>query len=437
MSDHAPCLPCDAAEGNARAVAAQLAGGAAVDRGRALTGETLLFLAAQNGHADVVRALLAAGAAVDLAQVPNGATPLLGAAKNGHVDVMNALADAGAALDVAVEHGASHMVTTKRNGVDCQVEELLGDGDTVTFASSYGVSPLSIAALRGHTNAVKLLLERGADAARPVPGGPTPLVLAVQHGHADVVKELVVAGAPVGSITEVGSAWHVAVIAKPRLSSVSRALRSTPVGPPAVRVYADVMLGRTPLTVDVMRPLLRPGRVRFARDMRATHHLLHMCTIASVDVRQAVGAEEQADVQRPHFQNVYHPVWNKLRDDEKHLALQTVTEAMRFGLLGAESYYALYTAYDVGCEMAIQRGDVSRRLSFLHAQQVSLFEAGTQVVKVARAQYDELTRAFDAQAKMEVKVDAMCQAGKHLRHEFDNLRRDLAHRDAHTRKVVL
>ena len=188
-----------AARGDAGAIAALLAGGAAPDP-RDGHGRTPLHVAAFGSHDEAVRALVRGGAdpralehqrydAITIAAVaddaelvrllvslggdpravtsPYDGTALIAAAHLGHVEVVRALIEAGAPLDHVNNLGWTALIESI----------VLGDGGP------------------RHTETLRLLVEAGADVNRADRAGATPLALARGRGHTAMVALLEKAGA--------------------------------------------------------------------------------------------------------------------------------------------------------------------------------------------------------------------------------------------------
>ena len=164
-------------------------------------GTTPLHTALLQGHSvEEVRVLLRAGEAnVNQAMMETGDTPLYIAAQQGHLDAVRALVDAGASVDQAVDDGATPLCIAAEDGHLEVVRALVGAGASVELAMNDGATPLFIAAQRGHLEVVRVLLKAGATPiGQQVVGhhaaisivGSTPLELALNEVRLDIVREL-------------------------------------------------------------------------------------------------------------------------------------------------------------------------------------------------------------------------------------------------------
>ena len=168
------------------------------------TGETLLFVAAQNGHDRVCQHLLAAGAFayVNKGRFLDAATPLHMAAGKGHSLVVQALLAGRAVPDRADSHaGRTPLFYAASRGQYDAAHLLLSAGSDPNWLDQQGVVPLYVAAQNGKTLVVDLLLHAGAlvDGVAPTPASGArrksapafiPLHAAAKHGHVDCVRRL-------------------------------------------------------------------------------------------------------------------------------------------------------------------------------------------------------------------------------------------------------
>lgn len=168
------------------------------------TGETLLFVAAQNGHDRVCQQLLGAGAFayVNKGRFLDGANPLHMAAGKGHSLVVQALLVGRAVPDRADSHaGRTPLFYAASRGQHESVQMLLDAGSDPNWLDQQGVVPLYVAAQNGKALVVDLLLRAGAlvdgvstpgSGARRK-GAPAfiPLHAAAKHGHFDCVRRLI------------------------------------------------------------------------------------------------------------------------------------------------------------------------------------------------------------------------------------------------------
>ena len=173
------------------------------------TGETLLFVAAQNGHDAVCSQLLAAGAFayVNKGRFLDAATPLHMAAGKGHSRVVRVLLDGRALPDRADSHaGRTPLFYAASRGQQECVHLLLVARANPNWLDQQGVVPLYVAAQNGEATIVTQLLGAGAivngvvPAPRPGaprPGAPAfiPLHAAAKHGHVEAARQLLRAGA--------------------------------------------------------------------------------------------------------------------------------------------------------------------------------------------------------------------------------------------------
>ncbi|KAK3947945.1 ankyrin repeat-containing domain protein [Pseudoneurospora amorphoporcata] len=161
------------------------------------TGETPLYIAAQNGHGQACEALLRWGADANAVVkllldtgTRVGRTALYIAVQNGHEAVVKLLLDTGnrdgrTALYIAVQNGHEAVV------------KLLIDTGKVDAGAKYGYeqTALHIAAGNGHEAVVKLLLDTcKVDAGARDGDGQTALHMAAKNGHEAVVKLLIDTG---------------------------------------------------------------------------------------------------------------------------------------------------------------------------------------------------------------------------------------------------
>jgi ankyrin repeat protein len=168
------------------------------------TGETLLFVAAQNGHDQVCQQLIAAGAFayVNKGRFLDAATPLHMAAGKGHSLVVQALLDGRAVPDRADSHaGRTPLFYAASRGQHDAVHLLLDAGSDPNWLDQQGVVPLYVAAQNGKALVVDLLLRAGAlvDGVASTAASGTwrkgtpafiPLHAAAKHGHLDCLRRL-------------------------------------------------------------------------------------------------------------------------------------------------------------------------------------------------------------------------------------------------------
>ena len=173
------------------------------------TGETLLFVAAQNGHEVVCAELLSAGAFayVNKGRFVDAATPLHMAAGKGHAPVVRALLEGRAVPDRADSRaGRTPLFHAASRGQLEAVRLLLHAGANPNWLDQQGVVPLYVAAQNGEAAVVEELLRAGAivngvapapppGARRPAAPAFIPLHAAAKHGHLETARQLLRAAA--------------------------------------------------------------------------------------------------------------------------------------------------------------------------------------------------------------------------------------------------
>lgn len=168
--------------------------------GSAAFADTLLE-AAQRGDAAAVRAALASGAAVDERGI-DGATPLLYAAHRADVDMVRALLAAGADPNAANRYGVAPLHEAGQIADAELLRTLLDAGAEVDRPLPEGETPLMLAARTNGVAAVQLLIDRGAKVdVVEAWQGQTPLMYAAAHDRAEVAAALIAAGADVNAAT--------------------------------------------------------------------------------------------------------------------------------------------------------------------------------------------------------------------------------------------
>ena len=163
--------------------------GANVDQASS-DGSTPLFIASLKGYDSVVQILLAAGASVDQARNTDGATPLFMASQKGQDSVVQILLAAGASVDQADNTGCTPLFMASQNGQDSVIASLLSAGADVNAADNRQLTPVNIAAYQGHLSAVKLLVGAKADPTVKDKWGCDALKRASDQKHTDVVAWL-------------------------------------------------------------------------------------------------------------------------------------------------------------------------------------------------------------------------------------------------------
>lgn len=172
-----------------------------VNKGRFLDAATPLHMAAGKGHSLVVQALLAGRAVPDRADSHAGRTPLFYAASRGQYDAVHLLLDAGSDPNWLDQQGVVPLYVAAQNGKALVMDLLLRagalvDGVTSTVASGTrrkgapAFIPLHAAAKHGHFDCVQCLLSNKADPRLETASGQTALHIAAQNGQREIVKLL-------------------------------------------------------------------------------------------------------------------------------------------------------------------------------------------------------------------------------------------------------
>src|SRR5262249_31736833 len=149
--------------------------------------ETALMTCARAGDAPAVKALLAAGAAVNAVEHEHHQTALMWAVAERHPDVVQVLIDARADIR------ARSLVYDQTVG-DEQTQRAGREARNYTGRRG-GATPLLFAARVGDVESARLLLRAGADANDAQPDGVSALVLAAHSGHGPLAALLLDHGA--------------------------------------------------------------------------------------------------------------------------------------------------------------------------------------------------------------------------------------------------
>ncbi|HSW76336.1 MAG TPA: ankyrin repeat domain-containing protein [Candidatus Saccharimonadales bacterium] len=156
------------------------------------SGETALYLAAENGYLEMVKFFLA-DPRISINLVNRvGATPLFTALYNGHLEVAKLfLANPQITINNAIDTSkVTCLYLAASRGYSEIVKLLLANPRIdVNKANINGATPLYIAAAKGYIEVVQLLLEvPGIDINKAPINGATPLYIAAQNNYISIVR---------------------------------------------------------------------------------------------------------------------------------------------------------------------------------------------------------------------------------------------------------
>jgi ankyrin repeat protein len=240
-----------------------------------LDGETPLMTCARSGDARAVKALLAHGAAVNAKEHEHNQTALMWAVAERHPDVVRLLIDAHA--DVR-----ARSVIYPQTVVGEQTQRAGREELNYTVLRG-GATPLLFAARVGDAESAELLITAGVDVNESQPDGVSALVLAAHSGNGGVAALLLDHGADPNALGSGYTALHAAVL-RSDLSLVKALLahgadpnvRMTK-GTPMRRDTTDwnlpaTLIGATPflLAAKFLEPEIMPVLVSGGADPRVT-----------------------------------------------------------------------------------------------------------------------------------------------------------------------
>ncbi|KAI4349248.1 hypothetical protein L6164_009861 [Bauhinia variegata] len=158
------------------------------------SGETALYIAAENGHIDMVKELLKY-CDIGLAsfKARNGFDAFQIAAKNGDLEILKVLIEAIPELSMTVDQSNTTALHTAAAQGHIEVVNFLLDkgSNFVTIAKSNGKTALHSAARYGHVEVIKALLSREPELAMRIDKkGQTALHMAVKGQNLKLVEEL-------------------------------------------------------------------------------------------------------------------------------------------------------------------------------------------------------------------------------------------------------
>ncbi|CAL0326822.1 unnamed protein product [Lupinus luteus] len=180
------------------------------------SGETALYVAAENGHVDIVKELIRYHDVV-LASIKarNGFDAFHIAAKNGELEVLKILMEAIPEVSMTVDQSnTTALHTAAAQGHIEVVNFLLEKGSSlVTIAKSNGKTVFHSASRNGHVDVIKALLIREPEIATRIDKkGQTALHMAVKGQNLEMVDELVKLNPSSANIVDAkgNTALHVA-----------------------------------------------------------------------------------------------------------------------------------------------------------------------------------------------------------------------------------
>lgn len=154
--------------------------------------ETALCMAASVGNLEVVKLLLLKGADVNL----GASTPLMEASAEGHVDIVALLLRSNAKINLVNSQGDTALSLACDIGNLEVVKLLLSYKADVNHGNKEGRTPLMKAAYNGHLDTVSMLVHSGARVNQTTHcNDHTALSLACTTGHKQVVELLLLSGA--------------------------------------------------------------------------------------------------------------------------------------------------------------------------------------------------------------------------------------------------
>ncbi|GAB2302909.1 hypothetical protein Dimus_036902 [Dionaea muscipula] len=160
------------------------------------SGETALYVAAENGQVDVVREMIKyydpVGASI---KARNGYDAFHIAAKQGHLEILKALMEVHPDLSMTYDTSNTTALQTAATQGHIEVVNFLLDSSgsgLATIARSNGKTALQAAARNGHLEVVKALLEKEPGIAmRTDKKGQTALHMSAKGQNLEVVEELI------------------------------------------------------------------------------------------------------------------------------------------------------------------------------------------------------------------------------------------------------
>mmetsp|Transcript_87910 Transcript_87910/g.175853 ORF Transcript_87910/g.175853 Transcript_87910/m.175853 type:complete len:392 (+) Transcript_87910:74-1249(+) len=162
------------------------------------TGETALYLAAQEGNDDVIRVLTQEAGVTDLnvAITLGGWTPVYASAQHNHLSTTELLLSSGADVNLVDHAGNAPLHVGAMQGYTGIVALLCAHGADINVANKEGDTSLLMATKDGHNDVIEILVEEyGADPSTPDKDGYTPIYVAAQEGHNSTLALLVRLGA--------------------------------------------------------------------------------------------------------------------------------------------------------------------------------------------------------------------------------------------------
>lgn len=193
------------------------------------SGETALYVAAENGHLDIVKELIRYHD-IGLASLKarNGFDAFHVAAKNGNLEILKVLMEAFPEISMTVDlSNTTALHTAAAQGHIHVVNFLLEKGySLISIAKSNGKTVLHSAARNGHVEVIKAILSREPEIAMRIDKkGQTALHMAVKGQNLELVDELVtLTPSSVNMVDAKGNtALHIAT-RKSRLKIIQRLL---------------------------------------------------------------------------------------------------------------------------------------------------------------------------------------------------------------------
>ena len=149
------------------------------------SGETPIYIAAENGHTGIVQILIAN---TDIPNAPNyrGWAPIFIAAAHGHTETVKALIGCTDTPNAPDVNGRTPIYVAASNGHTETVKALIGCTENPNAPDNNGQTPINVAASNGHTEIVKTLMN-----CTRYPNAYKLLYIAAFYGHIDLVKTLI------------------------------------------------------------------------------------------------------------------------------------------------------------------------------------------------------------------------------------------------------
>jgi ankyrin repeat protein len=188
-----------AAQGDARQIAALLAGGEPADV-RDAGGRTPLHVAAHRGHREAMRALAAGGADPNALDRDRYDILTIAAVANDLPTLAAALALGARATNITSPYDGTALIAAAHLGHAAVVRALIRAGAPLDHVNNLGWTALIESIVLGdggprHTETLRALVEAGAQVNLPDRSGRTPLALARARGYDGMVRLLEEAGA--------------------------------------------------------------------------------------------------------------------------------------------------------------------------------------------------------------------------------------------------